>query len=104
MDNQTGRTNCRFFRFGKKVGEELFDIFYEALSKDPPAFGEVPRQYNKLIKTVLQADLIVQAGRGKDLPEMSNLEKEAVIAYQKAQNKVQSDIVKKQKADRGNNQ
>lgn len=58
------------------------------MSKDKPEFGEIPRKYNSLIQKTLEADLMVQAGREKDLPPMSLMEKKSVIAYQKAQNKV----------------
>jgi hypothetical protein len=74
------------------------------LSKDTPEFGELPRRYHKLIQLTLEADLLVQAGREKDLPAMSPLEKQCVIAYQKAQNKVKAEDVKRRELEIKNNQ
>jgi len=90
------------FRFGKKVEEELFEIYYEALSKDTPEFGEIPRKYHAIIQQTLQDDLLVQANREKDLPPLTAIGKLSVIAYQKAQNKVKADDYAKRQREINN--
>jgi hypothetical protein len=74
------------------------------LSKEKPEFGDLPRHFHRLIQTTLEGDLLVQAGREKDLPPMSALEKQSVIAYQKAQNKVKAEDVARHKAEMNKNQ
>lgn len=87
------------FRFGKKVEEELFEIYYEGLSKDTPEFGEIPRKYHAVIQQTLSDDLLIQRGRAQDLPKLSAIQKLSEIAYQKAQNKVSADRYAKREAE-----
>ena len=87
------------FRFGKKVEEELFEIYYEALSKDTPEFGEIPRKYHAIIQQTLQDDLLIQRGRANDLSPLSDIQKLSEIAYQKAQNKVKADDYARREAE-----
>jgi hypothetical protein len=98
LDYPHCRRNRRIVRLGKKVEEQLYDIYYEALSKDVPEFGEIPHKLHAIINQTLQDDLLIQRGRAKDLKPLSDIQTLSEIAYQKAQNKVKAEDIKRRES------
>jgi len=52
-----------------------------------------------LIQYVLESDLLIQAGRTNELRPMKRMEKVAVLAFRKAQNRVEADRYEEHQAE-----
>lgn len=81
----------------------MFDIYYQALSKENPEFDDIPPQYEPIIALTLENDILIQSGYSKDLPKLSVTQKLSVRALQKARNKVAADDMKRREEEAARN-